>query len=380
MDQGPVSYENWKASIRGISSLEAYEVPLFTDIHIIGEKRDDFGPYQFINPLAITEEEGILRPGVILRWEKHLELALSEMEHTEDSHYHGGFLEDEISALSSLALGIRLKSGGVTRMFNPDGDPRGEPTYCEMYKNPILTKNEGGPIIPYKISRCSLEDLTPLSIFPHLSASDAIALVKASRLYQDALWISESEPELAWIMFVSAIETAASHWSQTEETPVEKLRASKPKLEAILLEYGGSELVEKVAELIVRYMGATKKFTEFVLEFLPSPPMNRPEGYRLSWETSDMKKTLQKIYDYRSKALHGGTPFPAPMCFPPHKSGGSFAEVPIGIATAAKGGVWLNEDIPLLLHTFEYIVRGSLLKWWTSMSGERNTSGSYVRM
>ena len=31
------------------------------------------------------------------------------------------------------------------------------------------------------------------------------------------------------------------------------------------------------------------------------------------------------------------------------------------------GGVWLEEDIPLLLHTFEYITRETLLSWWRSM-------------
>ncbi len=372
IDKGPVSYENWKASIRGSSSLGAYEVPLFTDIHITGEKRDDFGPYQFINPIAITEEDGILRPGVILRWEKHLELALPVMEHTEDSLYHGGLLKDEIAALSSLALGIRLKSGGVTREFTPGGDTRGEPIYYELYKNPILLKNKVKPIIPYKFGSCSLDNLYPLSTFPHLALRDAIALVKASRLYQDALWIAESEPELAWIIFVSAIETAANHWCETKETAVEKLHASKPDLESILREYGESELVEKVAELIAPYMGATKKFIDFVLEFLPSPPMDRPnlKGERLSWEINDMEKTLRKIYDYRSKALHGGTPFPAPMCSPSFKHGELFVEVPIGLTTSAKGGVWVKEDIPILLHTFEYIVRGALLKWWTSLSSE----------
>jgi hypothetical protein len=36
---------------------------------------------------------------------------------------------------------------------------------------------------------------------------------RAARLYQDALWIVESEPNLAWIMLVSTVETAAKEWS-----------------------------------------------------------------------------------------------------------------------------------------------------------------------
>mgnify|MGYP001030301975 CR=1 FL=1 len=370
IDKGPRSYENWKVAIQGISSKGAYEVPLFTDIHIVGEKRDDFGPYQFLNPAAI-QKEGVLRPRIILRWENHLEFTLPDMEHTEDHLYHGGQLYDEITALSSLALGIRLKSGGITREFTPDGDIRGKPVGYEMSKNPILLKNVREPIISYDGRSSNLGNLAPLSIFPNLSPRDAIALVKASRLYQDALWIAESEPELAWIMFVSAIETAANYWRETKETAVEKLHVSKPDIETILFGYGGSELVEKIAELLAPSMGATKKFTDFLLEFLPLLPTKRPEEYaRLSWKASDIKKTFNKIYDYRSKALHGSKRFPAPMCDPPMKAGEHLAEVPNSYSMAIKGGVWLKEDVPILLNTFEYIVRGALLNWWASLYSE----------
>jgi len=83
-----------------------------------------------------------------------------------------------------------------------------------------------------------------------------------------------------------------------------------------------------------------------------------------------MKKTLSKIYGYRSRALHDGKPFPAPMCLPPFKEDPSWAahaEKPIGLATSTLGATWLADDVPILLNTFEYIVRGCLLKWWKSL-------------
>jgi len=370
LEIGPRSYENWKAANRDVNSKRAYEVPLFTDIHIVGEKRDDFGPYQFLNPIAILEQEKSW-PGIILRVEYHLELNIPSMEQTEDNLYTGGPLHDEIVALASLALGIRLRSGGITREFNPEGDVRGDPRGYEMFKNPVLLKNVKNPIISYDAMTCSLDKLAPLSIFPNLPPSDAIALVKASKLYQDALWIAESECELSWIMFVSAIETAANRWRETEETAVEKLHTSRPDIENILYGYGGQELVERIAESIAPYMGATKKFIDFVLEFLPPPPKNRPDEHaRLSWENRYIKRTLTKIYDYRSKALHGGKKIPAPLCFPPENLGGHLAEVPIGLATSVAGGAWVREDTPLFLNTFEYIIRGALLNWWNSLSSE----------
>jgi len=82
-----------------------------------------------------------------------------------------------------------------------------------------------------------------------------------------------------------------------------------------------------------------------------------------------MRESVNKIYEYRSKALHEGIPFPAPMCHSPWTAGdGVFAEKFHAFAMGTQGGVWQAEDIPMLLHTFEYIVRKVLLRWWQSMA------------
>lgn len=370
---GPPSYENWKAASQDSSLLGGYEVPLFTDAHITGEILEGFGPYQFLNPIAISSASGSITPGVILRVEKYLKISLpstAEMRRTNDTLYHGGSSHDEIAALASLILGVRFKSGGITRVFGLNEDPRGKPLHYQMDRNPILLEGEGKRIIPEAHRTILLNDLNQLLTYSTLTPEDAIILVRASRLYQDALWIAESEPALAWVMFVSAIETAANHWRKKEYTPVEKLHASKPELEKILDEHGGQELVKIVAEYIVEYMGATKKFIDFVLAFLPSPPKNRPKFDRHPWSKTKIKKTLEKIYGYRSDALHGSRAFPAPMCMSPMISDGYPIEVPTGFSTSTLGGVWVKEDSPLLLHTFEYIVRGALLKWWASLIPE----------
>jgi hypothetical protein len=122
--------------------------------------------------------------------------------------------------------------------------------------------------------------------------------------------------------------------------------------------------------LIADFMGSTAKFRDFIWEFLPDPPENRPRvAYRLSWDKKDMKKTMNKVYNYRSRALHNGIPFPDPMCSWPEPIGiaGYLSEVPSKLAMRCRGGTWRKEDIPLLLHTFEYIVRNALLNWWSKM-------------
>ena len=104
------------------------------------------------------------------------------------------------------------------------------------------------------------------------------------------------------------------------------------------------------------------------MKFLPEPPPRRPKHHQHLWECKALKKTMKIIYRYRSKALHDGSPFPEPMCRPP---GWPFPEErPMGLASQTQGAIWMAKDIPMMLHTFEYIVRKSLLKWWESMTSE----------
>jgi len=59
-----------------------------------------------------------------------------------------------------------------------------------------------------------------------------VALTRAARLYQDALWMIESEPSLAWLLLVSAIETAFG-MTHSQRTKMKWLRQTeKGRLEA----------------------------------------------------------------------------------------------------------------------------------------------------
>ena len=214
----------------------------------------------------------------------------------------------------------------------------------------------------------SLKNLYLLTNLPKIKEQDAIALIRAVRLYQNALWIAESETSLAWLMLVSAVETAANHWRKTEDTPLERLKISKPELIKILEDTGIEDLPEKVAVCLKDTVGSTKKFIDFIMKFLPEPPSRRPKHHQRPWECKTLKKTMKTIYNYRSKALHDGYPFPVPMCHLPREVPPE--EIPTGGASYAMGSSWLAKDTPMMFHTFEYIVRKSLLKWWESMTSE----------
>ena len=368
----PFTYRNWKAKIEDKPLLRTTEYPLFTDARITGNFTE--GPYQFVNLNLILgpirRHDGRARTRLLLRLNIYIEPKYFPEDDTK-SHtktYHGGWPQDEITALSSLALGIRLKVGEMSREFIPGGNPYGMPLAPSLRSDPVFLRDDSRPILPAACCDHTLKDLETLTILPKITSLDASALIKAARLYQNALWIAESETSLAWLMLVSAVETAANHWRKTEDTPpLERLKISKPKLVQILKDTGIEDLPEKVADCLADTIGSTKKFTDFIMEFLPEPPSNRPNHFQHPWECKALKKTMKTIYSYRSKALHDGSPFPLPMCRFPREDPPE--EKPTG-GSYAMGSSWLAKDIPMMFHTFEYIVRKSLLKWWESMTSE----------
>ena len=126
-------------------------------------------------------------------------------------------------------------------------------------------------------------------------------------------------------MLVSAIETAAGFWRKEKLPPAEQVRELRPKLAAILVEAGGEDLLLRASVEPADYMGATRKFVDFITQFA-SP----------NEELNEFQKALKVIYRARSQALHSGTPVPASM--------------------------------PMSIAAFEAIVRNALLGWWRGLS------------
>lgn len=364
--KGPASYENWKASLAGMPMQMAFEYPLYTDAHIIGNDIEDTGPYRLINCVNVFHKS---RPALILYAEHYLTYDPEVKLETDDESYHGGYLQDEIAALVSLALGMRLKAGDPTRSYGLQ-DARGRPISYGYHKDPVPPAIDERPIVSSATGEHQLSAAALLLGLPKIEPSQAVAPVRAARLYQESVWICESTPELSWLMLTSAVETAAAEWSGITESPEESLKMWKPGLVTLLIESGGKTLVLKVAEELAGFIGSTRKFRDFLLNFLPTPPSRRPiEWAQHSWDHRTMKKSLGLIYDHRSRALHEGTPFPAPMCLAPMTVGDNPVpvEVPIGLSASTRGATWAAKDTPMLLHMFEYIARGALLGWFESL-------------
>jgi hypothetical protein len=169
------------------------------------------------------------------------------------------------------------------------------------------------------------------------------------------------------------LENAAGEWRRSKACPEDRLKESQPELYRYLEDLG-PDCPLKVAGFIVDMLGSVKKFVDFIIQFLPEAPHERPpEGMQHPWTEEQIRDSLRKIYKYRSKALHEGRPFPYPMCEPPYQAGDlpAPAEIPMGHATSTLGGTWLLRDTPMLFHTFEYITRNVLLAWWRAVAAAR---------
>jgi len=372
---GTAAYDNWVAFRDGEPALEGYECLLYTDARLTGELATGLEPYALFNLVPFPWPPGRVQAAAALRVSLHVAFETPQMEKTDAARYHGGWMTDELAALASLKCGILLRPGGETRRFDVGGDPRGRPIAWSLRPAPTLTTGIRGPVLPQATGEHSMMPLAELHSFRALTPTQAIALVRSARLYQDALWIAESEPHLSWLMLVSAIETAANLWRSDADAPLERLVATRPDFVAFLDATRVEGLALRVANEFAESIGATKKFVDFLLTYLPSAPDRRPGNWgQVEWSSDGLRPAFRQIYAHRSRALHDGIPLPPPMCEPPfkHHTWDTVAERPIGTATSSYGGTWVAEDTPMLLHTFEYIVRRSLNGWWASMVPANN--------
>ena len=372
--RGPYAYENWLAAVAGGPFEGGFEFPLYSDAEFRAQANKFWGPYTLFNTLSGPSPYNSVRPIFVLGVDLHLkpsDLVDRDAETTDVERYLGGGPELEMAALCSLAMGIRLKPGGMTRVFNKQSEyPRGLPYGADVEGATRRTGGLATGILP-EVLKFEVRDVDRVATYPLINPEQAIALARVAKLYQDAVWVAEGEAALSWLFLVSAIETAADSWYGADKrSPAAELRELRPEVAQRLQEAGGNSLVEDIAGHFAGTLGALKKFASFVLEFLPETPKTRPPlKAQVSWSPDEMKRFLKVIYGLRSKALHDGIPFPPVMCERPYQAPDweAPAEAPVEDVYRNAYGVWKRENTPMLLHTFEHVARGALLKWWDSM-------------
>ncbi len=369
-DTGPWGWKNAKAWQQDLPSVGALEIALYTDY---AELSLEFsaGPYTVVTPLSTSDivtrlSSGVARMALVVRVERHLAAddpdyyLDDEWDQTDPAIRHGGDAGQELAALLSLSFGIRLRAGGIMRVFGATGeDPRGYP-HEFAGGVPYVPPSARLRILPHTSWPAAIDTSNAdlLGKYASLSSSEARALVRSARAYQEALWIAESDPRQAWLRLVSAVEIIAG--LAPDAPAVDRLRAAHPDIADRVLRTGDTELIEWITARFADQGRSTAKFRDFLKNFRPPPPRRRPAApsHRVNWRTLDQQ--MRRIYDYRSIDLHAGVPFPEPMCQPPFVSDRRIAHEVSYVTKDWKG------DAPIHLHVFEYVVRSAIQAWWRS--------------
>lgn len=324
--------------------------------------------HSVINGLHANHLSGSLMPCLSLRIDSHLPRGDSGTLFPIDIDGVANLeIDDEVACLLSLITGARMRSGGIVRVFEPDGDPLGVPNYF-AHRPPDWSS----PRFPGKRLYPSARgaDITNVAKwmqkYEKLGRDDAVVLIRSARQVRDALWVSETDPELCWLLLVSALEAPASrHAIPRGMDPSDMLTKEMSALAHNVEMAGGADLLRVVAAELVPIVKATSRFLNFVDSFCPDPPKLRPlDSVRLPW--GEIRKRVGQVYSYRSKRLHEARPFPKLMCNAPKEAPIVAAEVPSALVERGAASVKGAEPLPMHLHMFGYIARGCILNWWDS--------------
>lgn len=366
---GTALWHNWRARDSGVDLVERMYFTVAGDATLVGKLQ--------AGPLLVYRDEGLVDPWSnewpIIRTDIHWtppDLVVSgDLAATDFTAYHGGDVADEVTALLSLALRVRCKPGGRWWTHGIGSGGLDDPPFSMDHPQPTSPLHpRGREVLPGLTGRRDVSGAASLiAAFPTLTEKKSIAVMKAARQYQLGMWVANEDPNLAWIRLVGALEVAANEVRTPRQPYVERARDLLPDF-AKTLEGLNEEIAESIAKSIAPLIGSTRKFLRFLELYCPPPPSLRPsKDDQVDWRTLD--EAYKLIYQYRSSALHGGRPFPQPMCEAPRQfDDGVPIERPSGLTSGAYNASWSKADYPILLATFEYITQGALVAWWSQLA------------
>ncbi len=397
----PIIYQNWQDLSKNSDDenrISFSEFPLYSDAdEIDGQITNDECPYNIINPCVPNKYKhknyNLMRPLLILRikyYNHQNENHHKNKKHTKNKQtekinydeYLRSNIADQIAVLASLVLGIRLKAGGVNRIFDNEKDTFGRPVaYFHNNFPPQFIHENNYEALPSALKCIHKKDTYfnikkfndyLLSIIK-LDPKNIELLIRAAKLYRDAIWLIESETQLSWIMLVSAIEVIAQEKDERpDSTPIEIFQRDHEKLFKDIKSLCDEKLLNTIAKTFVDKKNVCRKYKLFLSEFLPKPPSIRPPQHlRINWDdlkiNSNTKNPLMQIYEYRSNYLHTGQSFPQAG-----RLEHDFAEKPSESYIFIDNEYKMTKNLPLTINTFEYIVRNAILGWWNSIKEENN--------
>jgi hypothetical protein len=357
-------WEQHRAAVAGNASLERFEGALYTDAELQGE-------LDLAGPLSIVSTGARSGAGVRMQAVCIIDVHSAPMldglvrVHTETSAYHGGDEVDEVAALISLALFTRCRSGGMIRSTGLDhrDGPHGRPTEWDHEPPWLATPGRLGPVLPSLRAQADVRMAHPLiDAYLRADRESAVEIIRAARTFEQALWVADTDPNLTWLLLVGSLEIAANQWAGRDpRAPIERLDDAWPRM-ADLCRRAPGGLRDELASELVGQVKVTAKVLRFVEHFKGDPPaVEIPEWARVDW--GGLGDQVRKIYDYRSRALHTGLPFPDPMSRSPEAVPGGRAQRPTGLAASSGSATWAANDLPMYLDTFALVTHAMLLRW-----------------
>jgi len=254
------------------------EYALYSDADISGEV--EFGPYKLLMTLAGGGRIGRPRQQLVLRYDDHLLEAPPGLgsDGLDIRGWTGGDLGDQMAALLALALGRRVRSGGVVRQGFDPGDPLGRP-FAHMHRAPTLVEPGRAPMLPGIAEPAQVQGTAHLfEAYALLGAEDATALARAAGQYVDALWWADADPRIAWIKLVGALEAAANRadMAMSDDDPVALLKRHRGALYGKLRRID-PRAVTVTAKSLAGMLNVEAKLLRFTLANVPEPPTIRPD-------------------------------------------------------------------------------------------------------
>lgn len=379
----PVAYQLWRQVDEESDGVDAL---LYSDAQIVGDpyltSEAAIGPF-VLYPTGADAGDGHQPAAQLTVRAVHADPPWSPLPDKPGAHWYLGMgADEEVAALLSLTLGVRLRSGGPVHRFPRSGDVHGVPLWHDHQPPglvPVPTRRTQIPAL--RGMRVPLVlGLDTLARYPFLTPTQAFVLAKAARHFADALWIADSDPEQSWLRLVTAVEVVAVHHQSGQHLPLRVFAESHPETVRLISQAGAAHILPAVAEDFGNELRATSRFLAFLDRYAPGPPARRPADENLRVDWPGLRKAMGRIYGARSALLHEGTPFPPGMVginlefdddgLPPEC-------LRRGSQIGAENSAWPARDVPMYLWVFAHIVRGALINWWHDQT--RGSAGSVTR-
>ncbi|MEI7191467.1 hypothetical protein WCT98_07490 [Pectobacterium brasiliense] len=368
----PWSLDNWKKSTN--ESFFLMEEHQFYAQNLFFLKKFTIGPYQFF--FDSTAKGDSVQTLITVRV-KFYSVNQEKKEEYETLHFNAN-IGDEIAGLLSLSLGVKIFYAGISRTISPlyekykfsHDDPYGVPKIPNKFNPPPLSITESLPVLPsLNKDIYGNESIKRLDNLIKASAIQYKGFIRAACLYRDALEMVDYDPNLSWVLMVSAVETAAVLEKNQNSSAIETFELGSPELFSLLKSNNNENLLDDAALLIAPTLKATEKFINFCIKYFPVQPTHRAkdDNLRIDWRPENMKKILSVIYNYRSSYLHSGKRFPSIMSSSPIGD----EEMPSIVREKDYlNRIWKRKEVPINLHIFNYMVQNMLMNWCGSFSND----------